>query len=62
MLEKSETTFNIWRNNHRKNAKSGISILGCKHFNETNRNFQYHAELILIKQIKKQTTERQENS
>ena len=30
---KSETTFNICQNNHRKDTKSEKSILACKHFN-----------------------------
>ena len=52
---KSET-FNIYLNNHRKDAKSQASILACKHFNEQNYNLHQHAEFTLIKQIKKQTT------
>ena len=30
--------------------------MACKHFNKQNHNFQQHAELALIEQIKKQTT------
>ena len=39
-----------------KNAKSEKSVLVCKHFNETEHNFQANAEFTLIEQIKKQTT------
>ena len=55
-VHKSETPFKIHLNNHRKDAKSQASILACKHFNEQNHNFQQHAEITLIEQIKKQTT------
>ena len=53
---KSETLFNVRLNNHRKDAKSQVSILACKHFNEQNHNFQQHAQFTLLEQIKKQTT------
>ena len=41
---------------HKKDAKSQVTILACKHFNEENHNFQQHAEFTLIEQFKKQTT------
>ena len=51
---KSETPFNVRRNNHRKDAKSQASILACEHFNEQNHNFQQHAEFTLSKLKNKQ--------
>ena len=52
---KSETTFNIRLNNHRKDATSEESILACKHFNECNHNFHV-VEFTLIKQTERQPT------
>ena len=62
-IGKSESTFKIRLNNDRKNAESEKSILAWKHLNEPNHNFQQHAELTVIKQIrKKQQLKRQENT
>ena len=57
---KSETTFNIRLNNHRKDPKSQASFLACKHFNEENHSFQQHDKFTLIEQIKKQPLKKQE--
>ena len=37
---KSQPPFNIRLNNYRKVAKSQVSILACKYFNEQNLNFE----------------------
>ena len=53
---KSETSFNIRLNNHRKDAKSQASVWTHKHFTKQNCYSQQHAEFSLIEQIKKETT------
>ena len=55
-IRKSGTTFNIRLNNYRKDPKSEKSIITCKHFNQTNHDFQQHAKFTLTEQIRKQTT------
>ena len=37
-----------------------VSILACKDFNKQNRNFQQHAKLTEIEQIKKKQTTTEE--
>ena len=53
---KSETTFNLRLNNHRKDArdrKSKNIILACKHFQDPNHDFQRDAKFTLIEKITK---------
>ena len=51
-VSKSETSFNIRLNNHRKDSKH----LACKHFQNSNHNFQRDAKFTLIEQITKSFT------
>ena len=37
---KTETSFNIILNNHRKDSKNKNKIVVCKHFQKSNHNFQ----------------------
>ena len=53
---KSETSFNIRLNNHRKDSKNKNPILACKHFQNSNHNFQKDAKFTLIEQITKSFT------
>ena len=53
---KSETSFNIRLNNHRKDSKNKNPILACKHFQNSNHNFQRDAKFTLIEQITKSFT------
>ena len=55
-VSKSETFFNIWLSNHRKDSKNKNSILACKYFQNLNHNFQRDAKLTLIEQITKTLT------
>ena len=50
-IGKSETSFNIRLNNHRKNMKKPDAILACKHFQEQNYVFNKHAKFIIIDKI-----------
>ena len=51
-VSKSETSFNIRLNNHRKDSKH----LACKYFQNSNHNFQRDAKFTLIEQITKSFT------
>ena len=53
---KSETSFSIRLNNHRKDTKNKNPILACKHFQNSNHNFQRDAKFTLIEQITKSFT------
>ena len=53
---KSETSFNIRLNNRRKDSKNKNPILACKHFQNSNHNFQRDAKFTLIEQITKSFT------
>ena len=53
---KSETSFNIRLNNHRKDSKNKNTILACKNFQKSNHNFQRDAKFALIEQITKSFT------
>ena len=53
---KSETSFNIRLNNHRKDSKNKNPILACKHFQNSNHNFQSDSKFALIEQIMKTFT------
>ena len=44
---KSETSFNIRPNNHRKDVKKPDGILTCKHFQDRNYVFKKHAKFII---------------
>ena len=48
---KSETSFNLRLNNHRKDSKKKDAIFVCTHFQKWNHNFQQDAKLVLIEQI-----------
>ena len=45
---KSETTFNLRLNNHRKDSKKKDAILACTHFQKSNHIFQRDAKFVLI--------------
>ena len=57
---KSETSFNIRLNNHRKDSKNENPILACKHFQNSNHNFQRDAKFTLIEKITKSFTTTEE--
>ena len=48
---KSETTFNLGLNNHRKRSKKKDAILAWIHFQKSNHIFQRDAKFVLIEQI-----------
>ena len=48
---KSEASFNIRLNNHKKDNKNKSTILAYKHFQNSNYNFEKCAERTLIEQI-----------
>ena len=45
---KSETSFNIILNNHRKDVSNPKGIPACVHFRKEGRNFIQHAKFTLI--------------
>ena len=47
---KSETSFNMRLNNHRKDSKNENAILTCKHFQNLNHILQRHAKFTLTGQ------------
>ena len=51
-VSKTETSFNIRLNNHRKDSKH----LACKYFQNSNHNFQRDAKFTLTEQITKSFT------
>ena len=53
---KSEASFNIRLKNHRKDSKNKNPILACKHFQNSNHNFQRDAKFTLTAQITKSFT------
>ena len=53
---KSETSVNIRLNNNRKVNRDKNPILACKHFQNSNHNFQGNAKFTLIEQITKTFT------
>ena len=55
-LGKSEISFNIRLNNQRKESKNRNPIIVCKHFQNSNHNFQRDAKFTLIEQITKPFT------
>ena len=50
-VDKSEASFNIRLNNHRKDRKNENAILACKNFLNSNHNFERDAKLTLLEQI-----------
>ena len=50
-IEKSETSFTIRLNNHRKDVKKPDAILACRHFQEKNHVFNKHAKFIIIDKL-----------
>ena len=50
---KSETSFNIRLNDHRKDVKKPDAILACRHFQERNHVFNKHAKFIIIDELTK---------
>ena len=53
---KSDTSFDIKLNNHKKDSKNRNPILACKHFRNSNQNFQRDAKFSLVEQITKTFT------
>ena len=52
-VEKSETSFNIRLNNHRKDIKkTPKAIEACKHFNNNEHTFSKHGKFIIIKRLR----------
>ena len=49
---KSETSFNIRLNNHRKDIKKPNAIEACKHFNNNEHTFSKHGKFIIIEQLR----------
>ena len=49
---KSETSFNIRLNNHRKDIKKPNTIEACKHFNNNEHTFSTHEKFIIIEQVR----------
>ena len=49
---KSETSFNIRLNNHRKDIKKPNTIEACKHFNNNEHTFTKHGKFIIIEQLR----------
>ena len=47
-VEKSETSFNIKLNNHRKDIKKANATEACKHFNNSGR----HGKFIINEQLR----------
>ena len=50
-VAKSETSFNIRLNNHRKVKKNPNAIAACKHFNNNEHTFSKHGKFIIIEQL-----------
>ena len=48
---KTETTFNLRSNNHRKDSKKKDAVLASTHFQMSNHIFQRDAKFVLIEQI-----------
>ena len=49
---KSETSFNIRHNNHRKDVKNLNATPVCKHFNRHDHNFNNNGKIIIIDQLR----------
>ena len=48
---KSEKSFNIRLNNHRKDIKKPNTIEACKHFNNNEHTFSKHGKFTIIEQL-----------
>ena len=55
-IRKSETSFNIRLNNHRKDIKKPNAIEVCKHFNNNEHTFSNHGKFIIIEQLRNLNT------
>ena len=53
---KSETSFNIRLNNHRKDIKKPNAIEACKHFTNNQHIFSKHGKFIIIEQLRNMNT------
>ena len=53
---KSETSFNLRLNDHRKGVESSDATGACKHFNSKKHWFNKHAKFILTERIKNSKT------
>ena len=53
---KSETSFNIRLNNHRKDIKKPNAIEASKHFNNNKHTFSKHGKFIIIEQLRNKNT------
>ena len=51
-VRKSETTFNIRLNHHRKDVKDPEAILADKHFSKNGHRFNEHATFTIINRLK----------
>ena len=49
---KSETSFNIRLNDHRKDIKKPNTIEACEHFNSNEHTFSKHGKYIIIEQLR----------
>ena len=49
---KSETSFNIKLNNHRKDIKKPNAIEACKHFNNNKHTFSKHIKFVVTEQLR----------
>ena len=49
---KSETSFNIRLNNHRKDIRKPNAVEACKHFNNNEHISSKHGEFIIIEQLR----------
>ena len=55
-VRKSETSFNITLNNHRKDIKKPNAIETCKHFNNNEHTFSKHSKFIIVEQLQNIST------
>ena len=53
---KSETSFNIRLNNHRKNVKKPNAKEICKYFNNNEHRFSKHGKFIINEQLRNMNT------
>ena len=51
-VRKSETSFNIRLDNHRKDIKKPSTIEACKHFNNNEHTFSKHGKFIITEQLR----------
>ena len=53
---KSETSFNMRLNIHKKDIKKTNAIEVCKYFNNNDHNFSKHRKFIIMEQLQNNTT------